>query len=106
MIKWKIKDEDKNNRNSFYFAKDGFIIKIAKPHKAILDSNKEFWTLEIYYYTNAQKTVVFNDNFTVKINNNSATYEANVKASASRLAKKLMGKYTSRANNFFTAIAS
>ena len=104
MIKWKIKDEDKNSRNSFYFAKDGFIIKIAKPNQTVVD--KEVWTLEIYYYTNAQKTIVFNDSFAVKQNSNNVTYEANVKASASRLAKKFMGKYASRANNFFTAIAS
>ena len=106
MIKWKLKPEHKETRSSFYFAKDGFVIKIDEAGTSSIELPNRIWSLDIYYYTNSSKTQVFKDAVVVKFNKDKSIYEANAKKSATKLAKKLMAKYAHRANMFFSAIAS
>lgn len=109
MIKWKIKPEHMINKAEFYFSKDGFVIKASYT----LDTQPigtsvglDFWDLEIYYYTNSMKSVIYKDKFHVSHNKDEKVYEANAKKTATKLSKKFMGKYAHRANTFFTSIAS
>ncbi len=110
MIKWKIKDEHKAERDEFYFAKDGFVIKIDKTPLDLQSSGTfhpiDIWKIEIYYYTNTVKSVIFNSEFYVDSTKEAKLCESIAKANATKMAKKFMAKYAHRANTFFGAIAS
>ena len=103
MIKWTLKSKTDSDagKNTFYYSKNGICIKIQK--YGILENYDE-WSLDIYCYTDGLKEDIYTTNFKTRHNSNPRVYEHNAKDRASRVAKKVLGKYTNRITKFVESI--